>query len=43
MVAYLKARAREAGTWRALGVWSNEQALLLASAASGLISAAMPE
>lgn len=36
MMAYLKARAREAGTWRALamvgvalGVWSQEQALLL--------------
>jgi len=47
---YLKARAREAGTWRALalaavafGVLPEAQATQLAAVASALVAAALPE
>jgi hypothetical protein len=47
---YLKARAKEPGTWRALslaavalGLVSQEQAALYASVATSLVAAALPE
>jgi hypothetical protein len=50
MLNYLKARAREAGTWRALamagvaaGLISQDQAALYASVATSLIAVALPE